>query len=241
MSKNEKKRILLVEDEPHMAFSLQFNLQQEGFHVDPAVDGQIAIDMYDQRPAHYDLVILDVMLPNRDGYAVAKHIRQSDDQTHILMLTALGKTEQRLKGFEAGIDDYVTKPFHLDELLMRVKRMVHRSTYFDRPDTTDATASLGIHTYGSFELDMENLRLAGPAGDFKLTSLEAEVLREFFLHPGKVLSRQYLLNEVWKMTSDIETRTVDNFVARLRRYIEADPANPTLLISIRGRGYKLKA
>ena len=167
-----KKRILLVEDEPHLAFNMNFNLQAEGYDVVPAVDGQIAL----QKFAHegpFDLIILDVMLPEVNGFEVAKNIREHDDQTQILMLTALGKEDDRLRGFEAGADDYVTKPFHLQEFLLRVKRMIKRSQYFHTP--TD-TSSAEVLRYGPFALNTELLHLVTPTGQHTLTALEADVL-----------------------------------------------------------------
>jgi DNA-binding response OmpR family regulator len=229
-----KKRILLVEDEPNLAFNLQFNLQAEGFDVVPAVDGQVAIRKFDQ-DGPYDLVILDVMLPEVNGFDVARYIRRADDQTHILMLTALGKEEDRLRGFEAGVDDYITKPFHLQEFLLRVKRMIRRSQYFTAPETGEQS----VLRYGPFVLDTELLQLTSPVGQFSLTALEADVLSEFMKNPKRVLSRQHLLDTVWGMKGDIETRTVDNFIARLRKSMEADPAKPRYLVSVRGRGYRL--
>jgi DNA-binding response OmpR family regulator len=172
-----------------------------------------------------------------NGFEVAAKIRERDDQTHILMLTALGKDEDRLRGFEAGADDYVTKPFHLKEFLMRVRRMVKRSEFF-QPSTTDAAQS-HILSFGPFRLDTELLQLKSTTGIHSLTALEADVLREFMQNPERVLSRQYLLDTVWGMKGDIETRTVDNFIVRLRRYLEPQPSNPRYLISVRGRGYRL--
>lgn len=233
MSDN-RKRILLVEDEPNLAFHLQFNLQAEGFDVIPAVDGQIAITLFD-REGPFDLVILDVMLPELNGFEVAKHIRSKDDQTHILMLTALGREEDRLRGFEAGVDDYVTKPFHLPEFLMRVKRMIRRAAHFA---PIEDKVSEHVIVCGPFTLDFELNLLRTPSTQFTLTALEADVLKEFMQHPGRVLSRQQLLDQVWGMKGDIETRTVDNFVARLRKYLEPDPTNPKYLVSVRGRGYR---
>lgn len=231
-----KKRILLVEDEPNLAFNLQFNLQVEGYEVVPAVDGKIAIDKF-RNDGPFDLVILDVMIPEFNGFEVAEHIRQTDDQTHILMLTALGKEEDRLRGFEAGADDYITKPFHLKEFLLRVKRMVKRSTYFQPSNaTTDGDKVL---ICGPFKLDTELLHLQTPTGQHTLTALEADVLKEFMLNPKRVLSRQHLLDTVWGMKGDIETRTVDNFIVRLRRYLESEPSKPQFLVSVRGRGYRL--
>jgi DNA-binding response OmpR family regulator len=229
-----RKRILLVEDEPNLAFHLQFNLQAEGFDVIPAVDGQLAVTKF-EREGPFDLIILDVMLPEMNGFEVARHIRSKDDQTQILMLTALGQEEDRLRGFEAGIDDYVTKPFHLPEFLLRVKRMVKRAEHFL---PTEGKAKGHVIACGHFELDTELNSLRTPKGEFTLTALEADVLGEFMKNPKRVLSRQHLLDTVWGMKGDIETRTVDNFVARLRKYLEEDPANPQHLVSVRGRGYR---
>lgn len=233
-----KKRVLLVEDEPNLAFHLQFNLQAEGYDVVPAVDGQIAIDKF-ERDGPFDLIILDVMLPEVNGFDVARHIRGRDDQTHILMLTALGQEEDRLRGFEAGVDDYITKPFHLAEFLLRVKRMIRRSKYFTPTETAAAAAASHVLKFGPFELDVELLQLTSPTGQFTLTALETDVLREFMKNPKRVLSRQHLLDTVWGMKGDIETRTVDNFIVRLRRYMETDPTKPRYLVSVRGRGYRL--
>jgi DNA-binding response OmpR family regulator len=234
-----KKRVLLVEDEPNLAFNLQFNLQAEGYDVLPAVDGQTALVKFD-REGPFDLVILDVMLPEVNGFDVARHIRAKDDQTHILMLTAMGKEEDRLQGFEAGADDYITKPFHLQEFLLRVRRMIRRSEYFQtKKEEEAASAAANIVRVGPFELDTELLQLRSPSGNHALTALETDVLKEFMKHPKRVLSRQYLLDTVWGMKGDIETRTVDNFVVRLRRYLEEDPGKPRFLLSVRGRGYRL--
>ena len=230
-----KKRILLVEDEPNLAFNMNFNLQAEGYDVVPAVDGQIALEKF-AKDGPFDLVILDVMLPEVNGFEVAKGIRARDDQTQILMLTALGKEEDRLRGFEAGADDYVTKPFHLQEFLLRVKRMIKRSQYFHVPAEA---GSAEVLRYGPFALNTELLQLVTPTGQYALTALEADVLREFMQNPKRVLSRQHLLDTVWGMKGYIETRTVDNFIVRLRRYLEVDPSKPIHLVSVRGRGYRL--
>lgn len=231
-----KKRILLVEDEPNLAFNLQFNLQVEGYEVVPAVDGKIAIEKF-RHNGPFDLVILDVMIPEFNGFEVAETIRQTDDQTHILMLTALGKEEDRLRGFEAGADDYITKPFHLKEFLLRVKRMVKRSSYFQTSLASGDEEK--ILSCGPFRLDTELLHLQTPTGQHTLTALEADVLKEFMQNPRRVLSRQHLLDTVWGMKGDIETRTVDNFIVRLRRYLETEPSKPQFLVSVRGRGYRL--
>jgi len=236
-----KKKILLVEDEPHLAFNLQLNLQSENYDVVLAIDGKIALDQF-KAESPFDLIILDAMLPEIDGFNVAKAIRQNDDQTHILMLTALGREEDRVKGFEAGIDDYITKPFHLQELLLRVKRMIRRSKYFvapSEPMTDVETKKISFIQHGPFKLNIEALNFESPTGIHSITAMEADILKEFLSHPDRVLSREHLLDTVWGMKGDIETRTVDNFIVRLRRYIEKNPSKPQYLISVRGRGYRL--
>ena len=230
-----KKRILLVEDEPNLAFNLEFNLQAEGFDVVPAVDGQIALDKY-RYHGPFDLVVLDVMLPEISGFDVARYIRERDDQTQILMLTALGREEDRLRGFEAGVDDYITKPFNLKEFLLRVKRMIRRTQYYARDTNVMPHHVLKL---GPFELDVELLQLTSPTGIHTLTALETDILKEFMSNPKRVLSREHLLERVWGMRGDIETRTVDNFIVRLRRYLEPNPSEPRFLTSVRGRGYRL--
>ena len=162
MKHEAKKRILLVEDEPNLAFNLQFNLQAEGYDVVPAVDGQIALEKF-HSDGPFDLVILDVMLPEVNGIDVARAIRDKDDQTHILMLTALGKDDDRLAGLAAGADDYITKPFHLQEFLLRVKRMIRRSQYFATAVDVEATHIIKM---GPYELNTELLQLKCPKGEF---------------------------------------------------------------------------
>lgn len=232
-----RKKILLVEDEPHLAFSLQFNLQAEGFDVVPANTGLLALEKF-EREKPFDLIILDVMLPELDGFGVARAIRAKDDQTGILMLTARAGDEDRIQGLEAGVDDYITKPFLLQELLLRVKRMAKRAKYLT-PENSEAVPKATV-VYGKFTLNVEGLQLSGPTGEHTLTSLEADMLHEFMTHQGRVLSRDHLLAKVWGVQGDIETRTVDNFVMRLRRYLETDPSNPSVLESVRGRGYRLR-
>jgi DNA-binding response OmpR family regulator len=229
-----RKKILLVEDEAHLAFTLQFNLQEEGYEVIPAVNGLIALEKF-QQMSPFDVIILDIMIPEMDGFQVAKQIRLQDKKIGILMLTARATDEDRLRGLKLGADDYITKPFHLQELLMRVARMAQRSELF----SASSSPSSGRLQYGPFELNSDDLTLNGPEGEQVLTVLEADILKEFIINKNKVLSRDHLLDQVWGLRGDIETRTVDNFVARLRKLIEDDPSQPKRLISVRGRGYKL--
>lgn len=236
-------KILVVEDEPHLAFNLNLNLQAEGFDCIIANDGPTALSAFENK-GPFDLIILDVMLPEISGFEVAEFIRKKDDQTQILMLTAMGREEDRIRGLEAGADDYITKPFHLKEFLLRVKRMIRRSSYFSKDLSTNSINMTHENSppplsYGPFLLNTEILELTHEGKKVTLTALETDVLKEFFLNPDRVLSRAYLLQKVWGIKGDIETRTVDNFIVRLRRYLESDPGKPVYLVSVRGRGYRL--
>jgi DNA-binding response OmpR family regulator len=241
-SDEQTSTILLVEDEPSIAFTLKLNLEAEGYNVVHASDGIAAVQAFSASPNRFCAVILDIMIPELDGFAVAKAIRKSDMRTGIFMLTARAGDLDRVRGLELGADDYITKPFHLQELLLRVKRMVERSKLLARQSLSqsanDAPANETKFTIGAFTLNCDALIFKGPLGNFEITALESDVLREFMTHEGKVLRREHLLEKVWKLKSSTETRTVDNFIVRLRRYVESDPKNPRILLSVRGRGYK---
>lgn len=235
-SSRPKSRILLVEDEPNIAFSLQFHLQSEGYEVEPAVNGRIGLEKFlNSQP--FDLVILDIQLPEMNGFEVAREIREVDEKTAILMLTARASDEDRLKGLSIGADDYITKPFHLEEFQLRVKRMLKRSKWIEDDHTGVDTNQVEV---GPFQLNVEALILRVDNTENQLTALEADVMKEFLSHPNKVLSRSYLLDKVWGLKGDVETRTVDNFIGRIRKFIEPDPTEPKYLVSVRGRGYSLK-
>lgn len=228
--------LLLVEDEPHLAFTLKLNLEVEGFVVVHASDGAQAVqDFVTKGP--FQAVILDVMLPEMDGFQVAKAIRQHDARVGILMLTARSGEHDRLLGFEAGVDDYIAKPFHLKELLARVRRMTERAALYS--SKADASA-VHLFSVGTIELDCEQLTLKSGDSKHPVTKLEADFLRELMANPGRVISREHLLEKVWGLRATTETRTIDNFVVRLRKMIEEDPKNPKILISVRGKGYKLE-
>lgn len=228
-----RKRILLVEDEPHLAFSLNLNLEAEGYEVVHAATGPEAVAFFDTH-GPFDAIILDGMLPEMDGFDVAIAIRKKSIRTGILMLTARAGERERLRGFEAGVDDYIAKPFHLQELLARVKRAIERSALFSKD-----LGQEDIVRFGECELDMPGLLLRRGGQVFEITKLEADFLKELAKHTGKVISREHLLETVWGVSSDVETRTIDNFVVRLRKMLEDDPKNPQVLLSIRGKGYKL--
>jgi DNA-binding response OmpR family regulator len=227
---HSNKTILLVEDEQNLAVGLKFNLEQEGYQVELAKDGKEAIEMYAKNPC--DLIILDIMLPFYNGFEVAQNVREQDPQIPILMLTARTSSDDRVKGLELGADDYLTKPFHLEELLLRVKGMLKRKAWYQK-SSIDTPAI----NFGSNEIDFNNLWARNGKKEFRLTTHEAMVLKYLFERRGKIVSRQELLENVWQIKSDIETRTVDNFIARLRKYFEKDPSRPEFIISIRSAGY----
>ena len=231
-------KILVVEDEPHLAFSLKFNLEAEGFFVEVVANGRHAIERFGQSQ-DYSLVILDGMLPEVDGVDVAKFIRAKTPTMGVLMLTARAGDQDRVAGFEAGVDDYLTKPFNLQELLLRVKRMSQRAQLLKSAKGSPAAPGASIMKVGEIELNTELLLLTTTKGSHNLTALEANIMAEFMRHPNRVLSRDYLLQKVWGMSAEVETRTVDNFIVRLRRFLEEEPAAPKHLVSVRGRGYRL--
>ena len=225
--------ILLVEDEQNLALGLKFNLEQEGYHVELAKDGKEAIEMFTKNPC--DLIILDIMLPFYNGFEVAQNVRAQDPQIPILMLTARTSADDRVKGLELGADDYLTKPFHLGELLLRVKGMLKRKDWYQK-----SSIDTPVIKFGHNEIDFNNLWARNDKEEFRLTAHEAMVLKYLFERRGKIVSRQELLENVWQIKSEIETRTVDNFIARLRKYFEKDPSRPEFIISIRGAGYMFK-
>ncbi len=233
------KHILLVEDEPHLAFNMELNLREEGYEVSLAVDGDEALLMYSEK-GPFSLIILDVMLPGKNGLEVMQDIRLHDKTTGILMLTARAAESDILLGLELGADDYMTKPFSLQELLLRVRRMADRSELFRTPSSGVPAKSEKVR-FEDVSWDPKTFELTSRQGHFVLTALEAKVLREFLEHPGEVLSRQHLLSQVWGLNGNVETRTVDNFIMRLRKFFEIDPSKPHILLSMRGRGYKFCA
>ncbi len=223
-------KILLVEDEESLAVGLEFNLTEEGYDVTIARDGLEALKIFDQHD--YDLIILDIMLPHCDGFEVARQIRQRSLQIPILILTARTAAEDVVEGLEIGADDYITKPFHLKELLLRVERMLRRKRWY-----RSIIAEHPAYQFGNNEVNFENLSCKSGERQFQLTKREAMVLKYLIDHRGKIVSRKELLENVWGLSSAIETRTVDNFIARLRKYFEANPSQPKFIKSVRSVGY----
>ncbi len=223
-------RILLVEDEINLARPLQFNLEQEGYKVRSTPNGKEALALHSQE--RFDLIILDLMIEEMDGFEVARQVRQRDQKLPILMLTARSAEQDRIQGLEIGADDYMIKPFHLRELLLRVHRMLQRAGWY--ADKQRPSREIRV---GEFYVNLDTLAAIGPGGEIQLTALEANLLEVFAAEANRVLSRAELLEKVWGYHSDVETRTVDNFIVRLRRYFEKEPERPKHFISIRGRGY----
>jgi len=224
-------KILLVEDEESIALGLEYNLSEEGYNVTIASDRAEALKLFHQND--YDLIILDIMLSHQDdGFDVARKIRKKSLQIPILMLTARNTADDVVRGLELGADDYITKPFHLKELLLRVKRILRRKKWYRA-----VIAEQPIYQFRDNEINFEDL--TGRSGDqyFHLTKREAMVLKYLIDHQGKIVSREELLENVWGLSSAIETRTVDNFMARLRKYFEPDPSKPIFIKSVRGAGY----
>jgi DNA-binding response OmpR family regulator len=226
----EKYRILLVEDEENLAIGLLYNLTEEGYIVVLAEDGGEALKLFEAKKV--DLIILDIMIPYIDGFKIAQRVRKKDPQMPILMLTARTTREDKVKGLELGADDYITKPFHLDELLLRVKGMLKRKAWY-----RDVTSDKPLVSFGRNKINFENLGCSNAKDDFQLTPQEAMVMKYLIEHKGKIVSRKELLENVWHMNPDIETRTVDNFIARLRKYFEVDPSKPVYIKSVRSAGY----
>jgi two-component system alkaline phosphatase synthesis response regulator PhoP len=229
-NKSSGDRILVVEDEESLAVGLEYNLTEEGYAVKRAADGREALNLFALQP--FDLVILDVMLPYVDGFEVAERMREKDPQIPILILTARTRMKDRLKGLEIGADDYMTKPFHLNELFLRIKGMLRRKKWYQAQSQRNPVYRFGNHT-----IHFDTFTYRSDKTEFRLTPHEAMVLRYLIEHQNTIVSRQDLLENVWQIPAEVETRTVDNFIARLRKYFEPDPKHPIYIQSIRSAGY----
>ena len=223
--------ILLVEDELHIAQGLKFNLEMEGFIVDHVTTGEQALDKMPWSGCC--LVILDRMLPGMDGLEVCRAIRQKNAQLPVLMLTAMDKEQDRIAGLTEGADDYLTKPFSLGEFLLRVKGILRRAGWY-RPEA----AIEDCYRFAANRVYLHQQRAVTEQQEIDLTELETRMLEVFFRHEGEVLSRAELLESVWGVAPDTETRTLDNFIVRLRKYFEKRPGRPQHFLTVRGRGYR---
>ena len=238
MKPNNKKRILVIEDDHHIAEGLNLNLSLQGYDVGIAMNGVTGIQMWREwRP---DLIVLDIMLPGIDGLSILRNIRLEDEKIPILILSAKVETDYKVKGLAYGVDDYLTKPFSLEEFLLRVDRLIKRASW-SNPDgdlaynlSKDETA---VFSFGNNQVDFLTMTATCKVGKVRLTEQEAKLLKLFLMNPGKPLSRDKLLQIGWGYTKGTTTRTVDNFIVRFRKYFEDNPKNPSYFISIRSVGY----
>lgn len=229
-------RILIVEDERHLADGLRFNLEAERHDVDIADTGEEALQRVTTDPNRYDLVILDLMLPGIDGFGVVAELRRTRRFVPVLMLTARGRSEDVLRGFEMGADDYLTKPFELPILISRVHGLLRRTEWF-RQETAGVAVPLQYSFRGK-RVDFEQMEVRVGAKRMPLTLMEAELLRYLVQHEASPVSRKAILENVWGVREDTDTRAIDNFIVRLRRYIEDEPSRPRHLQTVRGVGYR---
>ncbi|MDQ5987721.1 MAG: Alkaline phosphatase synthesis transcriptional regulatory protein PhoP [Syntrophus sp. SKADARSKE-3] len=232
------KRILIIEDETHIAEGIKLNLSLQGYDVDIAADGVSGLQKWKAWQPH--LVVLDIMLPGIDGFSVLQSIRLEDERLPILILSALGSSEDRVKGLSFGVDDYLAKPFNLEEFLLRVERLLARVSWTDearREEGSGIQTIRELYVFGSNKIDFTTATAEGRMGRIMLTEQEIKLLRLFIANRGKPLSRKLLLEIGWGYTGVTTTRTVDNFMVRLRRYFEEDPQRPVYFKSLRSIGY----
>ena len=228
---NKETKILLVEDEKHLAKGLSFNLKKQGYQVTVAEDGLAALNCL--REDSFDMMILDLMLPKMGGMEVVKKVRETNIRFPVLMLTAKTTDEDRTLGLEAGADDYITKPFHLPELLLRVKGILRRKDWYQEP-----VRKLEYFEFDNMWVDFNTGKAKGCDGEFYLTSKEVLVMNLLIVNRGNAVSREELLEKVWGYSPNTETRTVDNFISRLRKYFEKKPQTPRYIVTVREKGYQ---
>lgn len=248
-------RVLVVEDEAHLAGGLRFNLEAEGHSAQLANDGESALKRLLENNEHFDAVVLDVMLPGIDGFAVAAALRKAKNYVPVLMLTARGRPEDVLQGFAAGADDYLPKPFELPIFLARLQGLLRRSEWLRgsneqkkaREIASKAETALGsvnqeeVFAFDGKTLDFGTLELHAGSNTIQLTLMEAKLLRHLIRSAGRTVSRKSILEDVWGLNEDTDTRAIDNFIVRLRRYIEDNPSQPRHLLTVRGVGYRFVA
>lgn len=227
-------KILIVEDEEHIAEGLRFNLEAEGFEAEVAGDGERALQMLAE--TRFDAIVLDVMLPLIDGFEVAHKLREAENFTPVLMLTARGRPEDVLKGFEAGADDYLPKPFELSIFLARLKGLLRRREWHRMESRPEKVPDILL--VNSKKIDFDNLELRAGDETIHLTLMEAKLLRFLIENEGQAVSRKTILEDVWDLHEDTDTRAIDNFIVRLRKHLEDEPNNPKILQTVRGIGYR---
>jgi len=234
-------RILIVEDEKHISDGLKFNLEAEGHDAVVAPDGEQALDLLLKERRVFDVVVLDVMLPGKDGFTVAAELRAAEQFLPILMLTARGRPEDVLKGFEAGADDYLPKPFELTILLARIHGLLRRRRWNEQDTPQPDEAQVDVYSFAGRTLDFGAMEVRALGKAHRLTQMECDLLRYLVKNAGQAVSRGTILEDVWGLHESTDTRAIDNFIVRLRRYLEDRPASPKILLTVRGVGYKFVA
>ena len=224
---NVKWRILVIEDDAPLALGLKINLEAEGFDVIHALNAEDGLNLIEK--GGIDLVVLDVMLPGMNGFEALKTIRADDLKLPVLMLTARSDVEDRIEGFKSGADDYLGKPFHLEEFLLRIRRMLDRYEWY---------RSEGVLQIGPVSVNFDTLEVVGAGQTIRITPHEANLIQYLAQYQDRIVTRGELLKNVWGLDPNIETRTVDTFISRIRRYLESDPGNPQHIVSVRGKGYR---
>ena len=230
-----KKRILIIEDESHIAEGLKLNLVLQGYDAEIAPDGSTGLQKWKEwRP---DLIVLDIMLPQIDGFSVLRSIRLEDERIPVLVLSAKGSADDKIRGFSYGVDDYLAKPFNLDEFLLRVERLLKRVSWYGDESRSDDSPPLHTYSFGNNHIDFDTATAHCREGTIRLTEQEVKLLKLFITNRGKPLSRDKILEIGWGYTRATSTRTVDNFIVRLRKYFEEDSKHPVYFQSLRAVGY----
>jgi two-component system alkaline phosphatase synthesis response regulator PhoP len=231
--------ILVVEDEQHLAIGIKFNLESEGYCVTAVGDGPAAVAAVESADPPVDLVVLDLMLPGMSGYAVCEAIRSQGNPVPVVMLTARTLVEDRIRGFDAGTDVYLQKPFDLEELLSVIRNLLGRRNRTERPAASESNGGRGsVVRFGSAEVNFDTWEASADGKPVRLTNLEMKLLRYLVEHEGMVVSREELLKNVWGLTRAPATRTIDTFMLNLRKSFEENPSQPKHFLSIRGTGYR---
>jgi two-component system OmpR family response regulator len=237
MSEATRSKILVIEDESHIAFAIKFNLEAEGFQVLIAEDGPIGLRIMEDSENHFELIILDLMLPGMSGYAVCRQLREAGNDVPILMLSARSLAEDRTQGFDAGANQYLTKPFDLEELISRVKNLLSmgrtRAT-----SGVDPIGKLQSYEFGQTVIDFEAYEARVNHKTVRLTALQLKLLEYFIEHEGRVVTRQELLENVWNLPGYVNTRAPDQFLRQLRKTFEAEPSHPKHFLTVRDVGYR---
>src|SRR5687767_12066628 len=230
--------VLVVEDEKHLADGLRYNLEAEGFTVETVGDGETALTRLLEEQRGYDAVVLDVMLPGKDGFTVAAELRAANQYVPLLMLTARGRPEDVLRGFESGADDYLPKPFELAILMARINGLLRRRQWNEQDAPPQVETPPDRYAFAGRTLDFRAMEIHARGRSYRLTQMECELLRYLVRNAGQPVSRGAILEEVWGLHEETDTRAIDNFIVRLRRYLEDQPDSPKFLQTVRGVGYR---